>query len=239
MINLTSFELTRTAPGEISTKHLLDFFESAPNLCKIELYSATPTSGTQHGRLVSPACLKRVYAASGGPPSLLLGHLLIPVGACLTTEVEFPSPPIKDQPPRFLDNLRNLPNFTSIRLSSDEYCPHIQFNGPNGEVRMNPRTPHADTTDVFLEPLVHFDTSKAERLDILSGNLSSSDHFYRALLPTNNLRTLMLYRCTSPQIFIDGLHPGASSSKIMVFPNWKNWPSTSISTGRNSISRVR
>jgi hypothetical protein len=46
---------------------------------------------------------------------LLLDHLLIPVGTRLDMVIEPPIPPIKDHP-RFLDNLRNFPNFTDIDL---------------------------------------------------------------------------------------------------------------------------
>ena len=38
MVNLTSFILAYTPPGETSTGHLLDFLESAPRLRKFELY---------------------------------------------------------------------------------------------------------------------------------------------------------------------------------------------------------
>ena len=209
MINLTSFVLTHTAPGEVSVKQLLDFFDSAPNLRRIDLYSATPTHGTQTGHLVSLPCLKWLYTTGGNSSSLLLDHLLVPVGAHLTTEVELP---IKGPPFRFLDNLRNLRNFTMVRLYGDEPYPHIELNGPNGEVRLTLRTSQVNTTQVVLGSLVHFDTSMTERLEIISGSPLSSDPLYHALLPMNDLRTLTLHRCRRPQIFVHALHPNMRSS---------------------------
>ena len=75
MVNLTTFTLVRTLPGEISVGHFLDFFESAPRLREVRLHAATPTFGAQNGRLASLVCLKRMNII-GGRPSLLLDHLL-------------------------------------------------------------------------------------------------------------------------------------------------------------------
>jgi len=218
-ISLTSFVLAHTAPGEISVTQFLDFFENAPNLRKIGLYSATPTSDSQSKRLVLLPCLERMHTTGGGPSSLLLDHLLIPVGAHLATEVDLPSPPITDQPPRFLDNLWNLRNFTTIRLYGDESFPHMQFNGPNGEVRMSLGTSRVDRTCQVLGSLTLLDTSKTERLEIVSCNPPSSDPLYRALLPMKNLQILKLTRCRNPHIFVRALHPGMRSSGIIVCPN--------------------
>ena len=43
MVNLTSLKLVQTFP--VSIKRLLDFFESAPRLCEVELHFAVSTSG--------------------------------------------------------------------------------------------------------------------------------------------------------------------------------------------------
>lgn len=80
MVNLKSFALSYAWAGSSSVRHLLDFFESGPSLHKILLHLATPTFGTQRGRTVSLVCLKRLDIIGGGPPSLLLNHLLIPAG---------------------------------------------------------------------------------------------------------------------------------------------------------------
>ena len=84
-INLTSLTLFLTSPNKTSVRHLLDFLEGA-----IELGLATLTSNTQNGRLVPLKCLERMYINSSGPVSLLLDHLLIPVGARLRTRVHCP-----------------------------------------------------------------------------------------------------------------------------------------------------
>jgi hypothetical protein len=119
MVNLTSFTLCH---AEVTATQLLDFFESAPHLRNVHLYSPTPTLGIQDDRSVLLACLKRMRI-TGGLASPLLDHLLIPVGTDLTIRVDLPT---KDNPPRFLDNLRNLPNFTTVELSgADHWEPYI------------------------------------------------------------------------------------------------------------------
>ena len=218
MVNLTSFTLNHMSRGEPSIKQFLDFIESAPRLRRICLFCATPTSGAQNGRLVSLACLERMEAICGGSASLLFDHLLIPVGAHLEIEVDLPSPPNQGPPPRFLDNLRNLPNFTDIHLHIDGRFPYMQFSGPNGQVRMAPRTSRVGRTYLGLESLSQFDTSKVERLRIDCHDSPSSDPPYRALLPMEHLRTLTLYYCRSPHIVIHALHPAMSSSGAMVCP---------------------
>ena len=218
MTNLTSFTLTHTAPGEVSVNHLLDFFENAPSLHKIHLFSATLTHGTQDRRLVSLPCLKRMSTTGGDSSSLLLDHLLIPVGACLTTEVEFPGPPVGGRPPGFLKNLRNLVNFTSIRLYGDPWYPHMEFRGPNGEVKMTHESPQAHITSLVLNSLAHFDSSKTEQLEIIGDPLSGNPLYY-ALLPMNDLRTLTLTRCWDLHTFIRALYPSTGTpSGIVVCP---------------------
>ena len=110
MVNLTSFMLVHTSP--ISVRKLLDFFEGAHCLREVELHSVIPTSGAQYGRLVSLAHLKTMYITGGGPSSLLLD-------------------------PKFLDNLRNLPNFTTAQLYDGGPNSHMLFSGPNGQVKID------------------------------------------------------------------------------------------------------
>jgi hypothetical protein len=135
VVNLTSFKLCFTM-YEVTVRQLLDFFESAPRLRIIELVHATPTSGAQDGRLVSLACLKWMDIIGDDPPSLLLDHLIIPVGARLATFGASSGPLTENLLPGSLGNLRNLSNFTDIRLHIDECDPDIRFSGPNGQVRM-------------------------------------------------------------------------------------------------------
>jgi len=212
MVNLTSFRLAHTSP--IAVCQFLDFFKSAPHLRKIHLSSKALISGAQSGQLVPLACLKKMYTC-GYPSSLLFDHLLIPVGAHVTIQVDQLSLPGEGDPLRFLDNLRNLSNFTTIEL--DGGPPSILFNGPNGEVKVVPRI---DRT-CLIGSLAHFDTSQTERLEIKYGKCPSSDLLYRALLHMNDLRTLILTQCEDPRTFVRALHPDHSSSGIMVCPKFE------------------
>ena len=218
MVNLTLFVLAYMSPSEVSVSQVLDFLEGAPHLHEIQLHFTTLTSCAQDERLVSPACLKRIEINSCGPSSLLLNHLLIPVGAELTIEAESLSSLIKDHLPRSLDNLGNFSNFTTIRLDLDRSHPGIQFSGPNGQVNTTTPASRADPTCLVLESLAQFDTSKIERLEIDRGDSPSSGPPYRALLPMKALRTLTISQCNSPHTFIGALHPDMSSSEAVVCP---------------------
>ena len=218
MDNLTSFTLGYMLPGVISANHLLDFFESAPHLRIIELFSATPTSGARNGRLVSLAYLKRMNIIRGGPSSFLLNHLLIPIGAKLATKSAFRGPMIEDQLPGSLDNLRNLPNFTEVHLYVDEFRSRMRLAGPNGEVLVEYVATRFDITSLVLESLARFDTSKTQRLEISRTSPPSRDRPYQTLLPMRNLRTLKLTQCRNPRAFIHALHPGLNSLDVVVCP---------------------
>jgi hypothetical protein len=216
MVNLTSFKLGHNSPGEVSVRQLLDFFESAPRLCNVQLHSVIPTAGTQNGQLVSLACLKKMYITGDVSSSLLLDYLLIPVGAKLTKWVESLRSPIEDHLPKSLDNLRNLPNFTTIHL--DDWFPLTRISGPNGQVNMVSRITGDNTTYSVLESLAQFDTSTAERLKIDYSHYTSGGLPYRVLLSMINLRTLTLFLCGNTHIFVNTLHPSMSSSEVVVCP---------------------
>jgi len=219
MVNLTSFVLGRVSQDEISVNQLLSFFESAPHLCDIDLYSVTPFPTAQHSRLVKLARLKRLKIADCGPPYLLLGHLSIPVGAILTTRGRLVRSLIGDLLPRSLDNLRNFSDFTRIQLSVDGPNPRMEFSGPNGRVNMILTNTIINWTHLVLESLAQLDTSKTEYLVIKEGKPQPSrDLLYRALLPMTDLRTLKLSRCRSPHIFTQALQPSMNSSEVMVCP---------------------
>jgi hypothetical protein len=218
MVNLTSLKLFRTLLGGASFREFLDFLGSAPYLREVDLHSATPTPGAQNGRLVSLPCLEsmEITGYDDSAPSLL-DHLLIPVGTRLDMVIEPPSPPINDHL-RFLDNLRNFPDFSDIDLHITKRYTRIQFSGPNGQVGVIPRSSRVDKTCLVVEFLDHFDMSKVERLEIYCRDSPSSDPPYRALLPMERLRTLTLYHCASPHTFIHALHPTMSSSGTVVCP---------------------
>ena len=212
MVNLTSFILAHVSP--VSIRRLLDFFEDAPHIREVDLYSGTVISDAQNGRLVSLACLERMlidYSLS----SPLLDYLLIPVGADLSIEVD--PPPVEGRPPRFFDNLRNLPGFTTIRLHSGALT-YMEFSGPNGRVIMNLMTAQVDETRLVLKSLAHFDTSKTERLEFHRSYLPPGDPPSWALLPMENLRTLTLSRFRGTGPFIHALDPRMSSLQTVVCP---------------------
>jgi hypothetical protein len=217
MVNLTSFELLYS--HGVTVRQLLDFFESAPRLRRVSLYDVTPAPGAQSGRLVSMACLEVMQITESGSPSLLLDHLLIPVGARLTIEVDLPNHPINNHALTFLSNLKNFPSFIAVDLSTASYWkPHVQFSGPNGQVKMILSASRVNKARAMLESLDHFDTSRVELLTINGGNSSSRDPLYRALLPMKHLRTLTLRRIASPHIFVHALHPNVSPSGVVACP---------------------
>jgi hypothetical protein len=221
MTNLTSFMLGHTFPGDVPMEKLLDFLESAPHLREIGLFYATLAFGPQNNRLVSLACLRKMDISGDdpdAPPSLLLNHLIIPIGAKLTTRVAFYVPLLEAHLPRSLDNLKNLPNFTDTHLRIGEHFSGIRLSGPNGKVTIVFKISRIDTTRPVLDSLTRLDTSGTEHLKIDRGNPSFSNHFYRALLPMKHLRTLTLSHCTDPDVFIKALSPSPSSSGVVVCP---------------------
>jgi len=221
MVNLTSFMLCNASLTDVSVKRLLDFFESAPRLRKIQLDYATPISGpAQNGRLVSLACLKRMIIHANKPSSLLLDHLLIPVGAKLTTMNDSWSHLlIEDHLPKSLDNLRNFSNFTKINLRVDGTSLRMQFTGPNGQVSMNHKSLQTDITHPTLEYLARlFHTSKTEQLQISRANPSSVFPLLYALLPMENLRSLTISQCKHLYTFTHALCTTCGSSGALLCP---------------------
>ena len=212
MVNLTSFALSNTWSGGSSVRRLLDFFESAPHLLKILLRLATPTFGTRGGRMVSLAYLKRLDIIGGGSPSLLLDHLLVPVGAKFTFHGD---PHVTIHLPRSFDCFRGLVTFR-IHLRVREFCPSIQFGGLNWELNMVPATPPAITTGKVLESLAQFNPLKVERLTIADGDLAycGGSAIHRVLLPMHNLRTLTISRCKNISSFVDFLKVSGLCCKL-------------------------
>ena len=217
MVNLTSFTLGHMLPGEVTIEQLLDFFESTPHLCKVNLHSITP-AGTQHGRLVSLPCLTSMHIDSDDPPSILLDHLVIPVGTELTTRAPLLNFLVGEHLPRSLDNLKNLSNFTTIQLYFGVGYPCMRFSGPNGEVNTTVITFPANPTGLVLKSLGQLNTSKTKWLELNCSNPPNRNYLYQALLPMNNLHTLMLSQCRHLYIFIHALDPSMSPSEVVVCP---------------------
>jgi len=220
MANLTSFTLHSSSVTNFG--QLLDFFESAPHLRNVHFHLTTLISGGENGRLVSLDRLRRMRVVYCGPTtSILFDHLVIPVGAKLVTQPDMGTFTIEDHIPGSLDNFKNLSSITEIHLFLDIYLLLlIRLRGPYGELRMLGAEIDNSPSLVF-ESLARFDTSKTERLRIDSTNEPlSRDLPYRILLPMENLRTLVLSRCTGlPRAFMDALNPNTSLSKEVVCPS--------------------
>ena len=210
--NLTSFTFAYTSPP-VSLAQLLDFFEGAPRLREVDIFSSIPIFGVRNGQPVPLPCLQRMDTSSHAS-SHLFDHLLIPVGARLTMGVDrLPRPAIGGRRPSFLDNLRNLPNFTTITFACGPAC--MGLSGPNGAITMVSRD-HQDRP--WLECLAHLDTSKTERLEIKYHEYQSSVPIYQALIPMKDLRTLKLDCSLGLDIFLGALDPSFSSSGAVACP---------------------
>ena len=215
MANLTSFTLGHTLLGDLSITQLLDFFEGAPGLRGIKFNSATPTSGGQDGRLVSLGCLKKMDIILGRPSSLFLDHLLIPVGAKLEKWVDSFDRVIEDHLPKSLDNLRNISNFTKVRLQVGVGSTRMKLSGTNGQFCIASLD---GTLHSALGSLSRLDTSKIERLEVVNDADPYLDPPYRQLLPLKCLRDLTFSRCANLDTYLEALHPNTSSSKVMACP---------------------
>jgi len=219
MANLTSFTLNTSSVGNLG--QLLDFFETAPHLRKIGLLFATLISGGESGRLVSLDHLEKMEIIDCGPTSILLDHLVIPVGAKLVSQPDSDTFIIEDHVPKSLDNLNNLSSIAKIHLHLDGFQPlFVRLSGLYGQfciMAMQIGIPPS----LALESLARFDTSKTKwlRIDSSSSPLSR-DVPYRALLPMKNLRTLVLSRCTGLLCaFMDVLNPNTSPLKEVICPS--------------------
>jgi len=109
----------------------------------------------------------------------------------------------------------NLPGFTAVYLALEYGKADIKFSGPGGKVWMTTRV---DGNCLALKLLSYFDTSNTERLEIRRGRSQTSDLLHRALLPMQDLRTLVLTQCKDPHVLIHALHPSMSSSGAVICP---------------------
>ena len=216
MVNLTKFTLAYVLEPRVTIGQLLDFLESAPRLLDVELTFSTPAFDAQNGRLVSLPHLRKLNIYGFHPPSLFLDHLLIPAGAKMETDLDLPGPQIEDHLPRSLDNLRNLPNFTRIRLRFG-HCVLVEFAGPNGQVCMCSMCPQPDTTRLVPRSLAQFDTSKTKRLEIFTSD-TLFEELRLALLSLDNLRVLTLSLCKDLRSFILALGPDPSAIEPIPCP---------------------
>jgi len=212
MVNLTSIALHNLPPESHTIRQLLDFFESAPRLRKVYLASATPTTDGQIGRLVSLGCLKRMVILFGQPASRLLSHLLVPVDAKLTIWGDSFQRIIEHHLPRSLGNLRNISDITNIHFTNNS---RIKLSGPSGQLIMASRL---DAARLGLEALGRFDTSKIERLEVVSNDYPLTRPSYRGLNHLKALRTLTLSRCRNPYTFMSAFSPSTDTLGLVPCP---------------------
>lgn len=189
MNNLTSFALGFVSQPTVSIGQILDFFESAPRLTDVNLLSAAPTLGAQEGRSVSLSHLKRLNICGSQPPSLLLDHLIIPVGAQALIALDSVDH-IDDVLPRSPNNFQNLSNISEISLQFRSFNTCMRFTGPNGTFGVGSRF-GPDPTHLVTRALERFDTSCTQRLEIEDdGRITNELH--EAIRSMANLRTLKI-----------------------------------------------
>jgi len=217
MANLTTFDLGYVVDPRVTVGQLLDFFEGAPSLITVGLTFSTPNSGAQNGRLVSLARLRKLTFYGWEPPSLLLEHLLIPVGTEMKIDLDEDGPRIEDFLTRSLDNLRNFTNSTKIRLHFRTRMVTMQFAGPNGRVLTTAMSTGADVNSSVTRFLAALDISKTKWLEII-GSEPLSEGFQQVLLSMQNLRTLSLSLCKDLRSFILALAPIPNSTNPTACP---------------------
>ena len=216
MNNLTSLILAFVSRPTVSLGQILDFFESAPRLLEVVLTAAAPTLGAQDGRLVSLSHLRKLKITGPQPPSLLLGHLVIPVGAEATISHDSLQSQIDDVLPRSLDNFRNLSNFSRIEFEFESFNTCMRFTGPNGEFSVTSRL-GLDPTHSVIRVLERLDTSSAECLDIEDDDCMT-DELHEAISSMPNLCTLHIARENDSPSFLCGLHRSLAQDGMIACP---------------------
>ena len=214
MNNLTSLTLDLLSRPTVSIGQILDFFESAPRLLEVTLFSSNPTSGAQDGRLVSLSRLRKLKTSGPQPPSLLLNHLVIPVGAEVTISSGSPDP--HDLLPKSLDNLQNLSNFSRIDLEFGWPTSRMCFTGPNGKFcAISPLGPNP--TRLVTRALERFDTSSTQCLDIVDDNCMTNE-LHEAMPSMKNLRNLNISRYTDSPSFLRDLDLALAPDGVIACP---------------------
>jgi len=154
----------------------------------------------------------------GAPCSLLLDHLLIPVGAKLRTRIGSLHHNLEGHFPTSLDNLRNFSNFTTINLYIKRSHPEIRYKEPNGQFSVIPAVNWIDFTTPLLGYLTQFGASKTKRLRVVGGDPPTVHVVSRTLSPMQDLRTLAISQCNNLYTFIHSLSPEPKPSSVVVCP---------------------
>ena len=215
MYNLTSLTLAFIISQPIAfLGQMLDFFENAPRLSEVTLTSAIPTFDAQDGRLVSLSHLRRLKICGPQPPSILLDHLIIPVGAEAVVSLDSArDSQADDLLPRSLDNLQNLCNFSGIFLRFDRSTTCIDLHGPNGQFSVASRR-GPDPTHMVIRALERFDTSNTQSL-VIDDNGGMTNEIHQAMLSMENLHTLIISRGNDSPSFFLGLDLALASDGVV------------------------
>ena len=233
--NLTVFTLSNPQDFKgfkLSVTQILDFFESAPFLQRVEFYYPFPNSSdAPPGRIVPLRRLKTLALGTHSPPSVLFNHLHIPTGAALmlcnrTKSEEFS--PLDYLPDKF-PNFENLSHITMVNLCLARDTKSVRLGGPSGSLRLV-----SDLSDARALPSATVDhrvlrSIGPPRLPTIQ-RLAVAEYthtpqagveecpVFRTLCSLETLRTLVLfYSDTLP--FILALNPEKNSSEIVPCPN--------------------
>ena len=228
--NLTTFALRQVPSDKISVTQLLNFFEHAPLLRKIQLWGAFPnSSNAPPGRIVPLPHLKFLTIVAQPAHTILLDHLSIPAGASLKQKFDFSDDksPIPTYLPKTFTNLENLSHITSVNLSLNSGV-LLRLDGPSGTLYVYgnwvgggacspPAVGRRALRSLALLPISTMERLTITRCNAAPPNKVEKSSVYTTLLLAKNLRTLALIDCFNPPI-ISALNPKQNRSRIAVCP---------------------
>ena len=228
--NLTTFALRQVPSDKISVTQLLNFFEHAPLLRKIQLWGAFPnSSNAPPGRIVPLPHLKFLTIVAQPAHTILLDHLSIPAGASLKQKFDFSDDksPIPTYLPKTFTNLENLSHITSVNLSLNSGV-LLRLDGPSGTLYVYgnwvgggacgpPAVGRRALRSLALLPISTMERLTITRCNAAPPNKVEKSSVYTTLLLANNLRTLALIDCFNLPI-ISALNPKQNRSRIAVCP---------------------
>jgi len=232
MSNLEIFEL-RHDPGTVSAlflTQLLDLFESAPLLSRVELKHFIPvSSNAPSGRVVPIPHLKKLNIISSSGYYTLLEHLSIPTGASLMLHSPHngDNSPILDHLPKNFNNLNNLSHITSVSLRLGPEGEGARLNGPSGELYLYGTWVDGDPSSDIVQrrlfsSLERFNPFSTQKLGVTKYTSSQEPEFdkspiFQTLLLMNDLRILTLIECNNLP-FIHALNPEKNDSGNVACP---------------------
>ena len=239
---LTTFSFFLAPKETVSITGLLDLFENAPLLSKVELGSIPDFSDAPPGRVVSLPYLEELAILTGqvqSSSSPLLNHILIPTGARLLQQFTYSGdefPIFNYYLPKSPKNLHNILNVTSVHLQFDREPLQfggkgtfiIRLTGPNGEFDATAiqkdsigATPMASDRGI-LQSLDYFALSGSQRLLVYIFERPTYGETYESLTRCTlnvmqDLRTLILLHYSNLPFTI-ALNPDKNSQKLTLCP---------------------